>query len=216
MLRSTGFLMSTFAMNFCMYSGIALGSEIKVAIADSNQELLRHYTQLVSFGLRFEDGVIVNGTFSHDELFRGDLSKWVPHESRVESCFYTWLVSTQVLSDEKELGVLHQPDKFESIEGRCETSLEGFLIRPGNWNFYQVNLTIGNRVFQSSDTSYLFLNLATITPEGDSFVPSLANAYEGILTNENTPYSTSIKFFADKPFLLKCGSHLAIFCRKFK
>ncbi len=195
------FLFAPFTMVLCL-TGLAFGSDIKVTIEDSNQELVKHYTHLVSFGLRFEDGHIINQSFSHDELFNGDLSKLAQHEARVESCVYTWLVSTQVLSEEKELGVLYRPSKFEAIEGQCETSPEGFLIRPGDWKFYQVNLTVGNKIFQSGTVSHLFLNLAAITPEGDSFVPSLGNAYESALTKENTPYSTSIKYFADRPFLV--------------
>ena len=202
MTRYGHFLIAPFATMLCLVSGIAFGSEIKVTIDDSNQELVKHYTQLVSFGLRFADGHIINRSFSHDELYNGDLSKLAQHEARVESCVYTWLVSTQVLSAEKELGVLHRPAKFEAIEGQCETSPEGFLIRPGDWKFYQVNLSVGNEIFQSGEVAYLFLNLAAITPGGDSFVPSLGYAYESALTKENTPYSSSIKFLADKPFLV--------------
>ena len=201
MTRYGYFLFAPFLTALCL-SGLAFGSEIKVAIDDTNQELVKHYTQLVSFGLRFEDGHIINQSFSRDDLFNGDLNKLSQHEAKVESCVYTWLVSTKVLSEEKNLGVLHRPAKFEAIEGQCETSPEGFLIRPGDWKFYQVNLNVGNKNFQSGAVSYLFLNLAAITPGGDSFVPSLGDAYESSLTKENTPYSTSIKYFADKPFLV--------------
>jgi hypothetical protein len=189
----------------CLEPSIARGAEVIVRVDGANEELVKHYTHAVSFGLTFEDGLIISRVMTHEELFKGEWTHRANHEAPVASCEFAWLVSTKVLSDQKELGVLHHPAEFKKIEDECEKTPEGYVIRPGAWKFYELSLSVGNSRFQSGEAAYLFLNLDVETPNGDTFVPSLGYSYESKLEKVNTPYTTKMKFLADEPFLVKAN-----------
>jgi len=149
------------AMFFWFLSFQAFG-DVSLKIHGVNDEVLERSPAGILVGVKFSDGVIVNPSFTLDELKNGVVEKNVVEENRsVVSCTYNWLFAAK--ADD------FAPRNFQGVaDGICKTTELGLVIESPA-NVRKVEVTVMRSAFDRVSASRLLVTGTAEDSIGSSF-----------------------------------------------
>lgn len=139
---------------FLFLSGQAF-ADAKLLVKGLNADLLQRSPAGIQVGIKFSDGVVVNPSFSVEELKEGVIEKKIFEADRsIVSCTYNWFFAKE--RDD------FSPSGFEGVRGGLCKKSEGDLIIESPAIVRRVGVTVKKSAFESLNASRLIL---TITAE---------------------------------------------------
>ena len=144
-----------------MFSIQALGN-VQLSVTGINNDVLDRSPTGIQVGIKFDDGSIVNPSFSIEELRAGIVEKIIFEEDRsILSCAYNWLFVSKATD--------FAPRGFQGVnDGSCQVS-EGRLIIKSPAAVRNVVITIEKTAFETVDATRLILTISAQDSAGSQY-----------------------------------------------
>ena len=142
--------MKIFAAVFFLFLSSQAFADAKLLVKGLNADLLQRSPAGIQVGIKFSDGVVVNPSFTLEELNRGVFEKTIAEVERsIISCTYNWFFVAK--SDD------FSPRDFQGVSGGVCRESEGQLIIESPAHVRRVKVTVKKSAFEDLAATRLVL-----------------------------------------------------------